>query len=132
MKPQPPAPARAAPEIALADGVPEELPADVTPAPAGALGDLKLDFDLDLGSESVSAPEADVSRVVEDGSPELDLGGIDLSLDESANKLELPAAAAASEELIAPEVELPPVVQPSVAEATAGAAEEIEIGRAHV
>lgn len=113
-------------EIALADGVPEELPADVTPAPAGALGDLKLDFDLDLGSESVSAPEADVSRVVEDGSPELDLGGIDLSLDESANKLELPAAAAASEELIAPEVELPPVVQPSVAEATAGAAEEID------
>jgi pilus assembly protein FimV len=113
-------------EIVLADGVTEELPGDVAPAPAGALSDLKLDFDLDLGSESVPVPEVDVSRVVEGGSSELDLGGIDLSLDESANKPEVSAEAAASEELLAPEVELPPVVESSVAEATAGTAEEID------
>lgn len=81
-----------------------ETPAEPESAPTGALSDLKLDFDLDLGSGPAVAPEA-AEPVVD-----LDLGSINLDLGETELPQEASVEVAAPAEISLPEVELPPPV----------------------
>jgi pilus assembly protein FimV len=98
--------------------MPEADVAAEMPAPAGGMGDLKIDFDLDLGSEPAAA---EVSG--EDASA----GLADIDLDLASVAPEVPAVdEAVAEALALPEVELPEAAAPAPEVPKAEAAGDID------